>query len=151
MQIDIDFDVFKALTTLRQSEADSYNAVLRRILLMPAEVLETLDMENPDSSNWRGNGKFVGAAARAIISAHGGIWFGNVYFEEGTKFRATYKGQVYSAEVREKKWIGEDGIVRRSPSDAACAISKTNVNGWRFWHVLRPGDSDWVRLEALRS
>jgi predicted CopG family antitoxin len=34
MQIDIDFDVFKALTALRQSEIDSYNDVLRRVLLI---------------------------------------------------------------------------------------------------------------------
>jgi len=32
MQIDIDFDVFKALTILREGEGDSYNSVLRRLL-----------------------------------------------------------------------------------------------------------------------
>jgi hypothetical protein len=151
MQIDIDFDVFKALTALRQSEADSYNAVLRRVLLIPAEDLITSDRDNSDSPNWKGDGKFIGTGARAIAAASGGIWFGNVFFEAGTKFRATYKGQMYCATVRDGKWIGEDGIVRRSPSDAACAISRTNVNGWRFWHALRPGDNEWVRLDSLRS
>ena len=36
MQINIDFEVFKALTALRESESDSYNAVLRRLLELPS-------------------------------------------------------------------------------------------------------------------
>lgn len=38
MQIDIDFEVFKALTALRHNETHSYNSVLRELLkLDPAE------------------------------------------------------------------------------------------------------------------
>jgi hypothetical protein len=151
MQIDIDFDVFKALTALRQSEVDSYNDVLRRVLLIASTDLDTSGNENPDSPNWKGTKPRLGAAAEAIGRAGGDVYFGNTCFPKGTRFKAIYKGQSYSAEVRDGKWVGEDGIVRRSPSDAACAISNTNVNGWRFWHVLRPGDSDWVRLDALRK
>jgi hypothetical protein len=150
MQIDIDFDVFKALTALRQSEADSYNAVLRRVLLMPAEELTTSDNDNPDSPNWTGSRPHM-VVAKEIARAGGDVYFGNICFPKGTRFKAVYKGQAYAAEIRDGKWIGEDGIIRRSPSDAACAISNTNVNGWRFWHVRRPGDSDWVRLDALRK
>jgi hypothetical protein len=150
MQIDIDFDVFKALTALRQSEADSYNEVLRRVLLIASTDLDTAGLENPDSPNWRG-AKPHRVLLEEIGRAGGSAYYGNICFPKGTRFRAIYKGQSYSAEVRDGKWVGEDGIVRRSPSDAACAISNTNVNGWRFWHALRPGESEWVRLDALRK
>ena len=150
MQIEVDFDVFKALTALRQSEADSYNDVLRRVLLIASTDLDAAGLENPDSPNWRG-AKPHRVLLEEIGQAGGNVYFGNICFPKGTRFKAIYKGQSYSAEVRGGKWVGADGIVRRSPSDAACAISNTNVNGWRFWHVLRPGDTDWVRLDALRK
>ncbi len=150
MQIEIDFDVFKALTARRISEADSYNSVIRQLLQMPASQEELSTGENPDLPSWRGNG-MRNAAAKAIAEAGGNVYFGNTCFPNGTRFRATYKGQTYQAEVRDGRWIGADGIARRSPSDAAGAISGTNVNGWRFWHVMRPGDPNWRRLDELKK
>jgi hypothetical protein len=148
MQIEIDFEVFKALTARRMSEAESYNSVIRQLLQMPAQASELIEGENPDAPGWRGGGKpIMNAGARALFH---GAYFGNVAFPEGTKFRATYKGQTYLAEIRGNKWIDADGMPRRSPSDAAGAISGTNVNGWRFWHVLRPGDPSWRRLDELK-
>ena len=79
-----------------------------------------------------------------------GVWFGQTHFPEGTKFRATYKGKTYLAEIRGGTWVGDDGIVRRSPSDAAGAISGTNVNGWRFWHAQIPPSEDWHRLDEFK-
>ena len=81
----------------------------------------------------------------------GGVWFSNVHFPEGTRFRATYKGQTYLAEIRDGRWMGSDGISRNSPSEAAGAISGTSVNGWKFWHVQMPGDPSWRRLDELKS
>ena len=37
--IEIDFDVFKSLTMLREAETNSYNAVIRRLLKLPANKL----------------------------------------------------------------------------------------------------------------
>ena len=49
MQIEIDFEVFKVLTSLRESEADSYNAVIRRLLGLQTEsaLSELLNREMP--------------------------------------------------------------------------------------------------------
>ena len=80
-----------------------------------------------------------------------GAWIGNVHFPNGTRFRATYKGRTYHAQIKDDVWIGEDGIVRRSPSEAASAISDTNVNGWRFWFGIRPSEDEWKRLDEFRT
>ena len=85
-----------------------------------------------------------------IAQALGGAWFNGVHFPEGTQFRATYKGTPYFAEIKNGLWVDSNGVVRTSPSDAASEISDTNVNGWRFWHALKPGDTEWRRLEEFK-
>ena len=153
MQIEIDFDVFKALTAQRKSELDTYNNVVRRLLGLPdkgamlAEVIRNHGRPNSE----------IGTSAMGLFGlsldvekALPGIWYGNVHFPEETKFRATYKGQTYLAEIKGGKWVDGDGIVRRSPSDAAGAISGTNVNGWRFWQAQRPGEQGWHRLDEFK-
>jgi hypothetical protein len=94
-------------------------------------------------------GRPLGELDRAVLGF--GVWFGQVHLPEGTKLRATYKGRTYWAEIKNGNWLGEDRKERRSPSDAAGAISGTNVNGWRFWYAQRPGDPEWHRLDELRS
>lgn len=166
MQIEVDFDVFKALTALRESEVDSYNEVIRRLLKLPsarrepepvaaAEVLihgkrqipinfMQVLAKSPQSSVDTKHGNILASLFE------GGAWYGNTHFPEGTLFRATYKGKTYSGEIREGRWVDQDGVVRTSPSEAASAISGTNVNGWRFWYAKRPGDEDWVKMEELK-
>lgn len=166
MQIEIDFEVFKALTALRKSEADSYNGVIRELLNLPStghepEPVCTVDdlihgtrqipvnilqllAKSPKSSVGTKHGNFLNSLFE------GGAWYGNTHFPDGTLFRATYKGQTYSGEIREGRWVDQDGFVRTSPSDAANAISSTNVNGWRFWYAKRPSDEDWVKMEELK-
>lgn len=175
MQIEIDFQVFKALTSLRESESDSYNAVIRRMLkLSDQNALAASANSMPDQSNDATNalatvdtkgskrGLFgsgpqgnalapTGQVGGLLKNYLGGTWFGDVHFPEGTKFRATYKGQTYYAEIKGGQWIGADGRSRRSPSDAASAISNTNVNGWRFWFVQLPGDPAWRKLDELKQ
>lgn len=173
MQIEIDFEVFKALTARRESESDSYNAVIRRLLSLSSQpnalaafaegkalgAVNALAEGRPAS---RKGGLFGADPKRnalaegnpntkTIAQFLGGVWYGNVHFPEGTKFRATYKGQTYFAEISNGQWTGADGMIRNSPSDAASAISKTNVNGWRFWYVQLPGDPSWRRLDELKS
>lgn len=178
MQIEVDFEVFKALTALRECESDSYNAVIRRFLGLPgvAEIRSPLDAlrelgqlptlssaleevgAKPNRKGLFGSGQTrrnvppTGEEPRGLLSRYvGGVWFSNVHFPEGTKFRATYKGQSYVAEIRDGRWIGADGMARNSPSEAASAISNTNVNGWRFWQVQMPGDPSWRKLDDLKQ
>lgn len=174
MQIDVDFEVFKALTMLRESEADSYNAVIRRLLKLPddnvlsahasysvaSDLNENALLRAVPSDQRRGifgSGKYRNALA-SDASVEGvlakylkGVWFNNIHFPDGTKFRATYKGRTFLAEIKGNQWVGEDGVARSSPSDAASAISHTNVNGWRFWFVQMPGDPSWRRMDELRT
>lgn len=145
MQVEIDFEVFKELTARLESEADTYNEAIRRALGLPAA----------EASLRPGEFDVPGLPAPAqgtglLASFSGGVWFSNVYLPNGTVFRATYKGKTYRARVQNSQWVDEFGIFRTSPSDAATAISGTNVNGWRFWFVRRPQDEDWQRMDALK-
>jgi hypothetical protein len=121
--IDVDFDVYKELTMRRQSESDTYNEVIRRLL--------KLGHAPPSSAK--------GANLKGVM------------FPDGTQFRVTYKGRTYTAEIKNGEWIGADGVFRASPSEAAHAITSTNVNGWRFWQCKRPGDLTWQIMDRLRS
>ncbi|WP_374411081.1 hypothetical protein [Novosphingobium colocasiae] len=151
MQIEIDFDVFKALTAQRENEDDTYNAVIRRLLKLPApNALVGLGLkvgQTPLSSS-DGNSK---NAKNTLASFSGGAWFDNIHFPEGTQFSAIYKGETYTAQIKDGCWVNESGIVSTSPSAAAGAISNTNVNGWRFWYFKRPGDREWMRMDTLKA
>ena len=179
MQIEIDFEVFKALTALRESESDSYNAVIRRLLKLPNAVsdMDSLAIKAllgdaavapsspPQNQDYKGppkrRGLFGSTNAPALASEKnvlgallgryaGGLWLGNAHFPDGTKFRATYKGETYFAEVRDGKWLDQQGVQRTSPSEAASAITGNNVNGWRFWLVQLPDDPAWRKLDEFK-
>jgi len=125
MQIDVDFEVFKALTNRRETESVSYNDVLRGLL----------NLRNPK--------------APAASSTEGGCSFKGVFLPNGTQLRVVYKGTLHQAEIKGGKWLDQNGTPRSSPSDAASAITNTQVNGWRFWEVMRPNDPSWRKLVAL--
>jgi hypothetical protein len=124
--IEVDFQVYKRLTMLREREHDTYNDVIRDLLKLPR-------VRAPDPA---ANG--------------GGALIKGVLFPEGTEFRVNYKGRMYTAKIAGGRWIGEDGAPRNSPSDAAHAITGNNVNGWRFWECKRPSDSKWRVMDQLR-
>jgi hypothetical protein len=142
-QIVIDFDVWKALTARLDSEHDTYNEVIRRLLQLPA----TEAGAQPGEIDWPGQPDALPLPSGPLK----GVWFSSVFFPEGTAFRATYKGKTHRAQILNSQWVDELGHPRTSPSDAASAISNTNVNGWRFWFVRRPYDEDWVRMDALKQ
>ncbi|MDR4305736.1 DUF2924 domain-containing protein [Chelatococcus sambhunathii] len=127
--ISVDFEVWKAITLRRETEAMTPNDVLRQILDLPPE-------REPTASEFIG--KFVGAAS-----------YKGVFFNDGTQFRAIYKGKEYRAAIVDGVWTMEDGTQCTSPSNAATHITKTNVNGWRFWQVKRPEDADWKLMDLL--
>lgn len=147
MQIEVDFDVYKALTLRRKDEADSYSDVIRRLLQIAYE--EKTTGEVPPDQTWPGKVGRIGQLAG--LDDLDGAWIGKVFFPEQTRFRATYKGQTFRAAIKGERWIGEDGVSHSSPSEAASAISGTKVNGWRFWYARRPEDDDWRRLDEFRK
>ena len=127
--IEIDFDVYKALTIRRESEEVTYNDVLRDLLgLNPAVKEKKMGYDN-GGSPWVVKG---------------------VTFPHGTEFRATYKGLVYTGKV-ENGALVVDGKRFSSPSAAAGSITNNLVNGWIFWECKLPGQSYWVTAKQLRK
>ena len=124
--IQIDFDVYKVLTTKRKSESESYNDVLRQMLGLPFQSKHLL---NGPSRAW-------------IIKG--------VTFPEGTQFRANYKGKVYHAKIEGGQFM-MDGRRFDSPSQAAVYITKNSVNGWIFWEACLPGEATWKLLKSFRQ
>lgn len=129
--IDIDFDVFKALTASRQSEEVTYNDVLRDLLRLPPK--------RPDAGS--------GIADNAV----NGAWVSKgVHFPAGTEFRANYKGVSYLGKVDAGALVVNNKRFD-SPSAAAVAITDSPVNGWTFWECRLPGKSSWQMIKSLRK
>ncbi len=129
MKIDVDFDVFKALTLRRSTEDMSCNDVLR-------ELLELGPQESPvPSQPTAGDGEWVAKG---------------VHFPSGTEFRATYKGQMYSGRV-ESGALVVDNRPFGSPSAAAVSITGKPWNGWHFWECRLPGKDSWQTINSLRE
>ena len=75
--VEIDFEVFKALTALRTSEQDSYNDVLRSLLKLASKKFT----QSPEQMSRAAQAEKIGQT-------------GGVNFPPGTEFRARYKGKV---------------------------------------------------------
>lgn len=129
--IEIDFDVFKALTLRRTMEEVTYNDVLRDLLGL--------------SSTKRAPGE------PHTSSTTGGGWFTKgVTFPEGTEFRATHKGQACSGKVESGELV-VNGERYDSPSAAAVAITGRPTNGWIFWECRLPGKTSWQIIKSFRK
>ena len=128
-RIDVDFDVFKALTMRRPSEEISENDVLRRLLGLPPRHVEGSAPTAPTSDDWITKG---------------------VRFPAGTEFRASYKGKTHSGRV-EGGALLLDGKRFDSPSAAAMSITNSPVNGWTFWQARLPGRADWRMIKSYRA
>lgn len=63
--------------------------------------------------------------------------------------RATYKGETYKANLKNDGSVRYDGVDYKTPSGAAMAIAKRNVNGWSFWHYKE--NEDWISISHLRK
>jgi len=128
--IEVDFEVFKALTVRRTSESMTENDVIRSLLGLGDQASKpTTGNENTNEIAWVCKG---------------------VAFPHGTEFRATYKGQLYSGVVSEGALVVQ-GKRFTSPSSAAVAITGSPVNGWRFWECLLPERKQWKVIAELRD
>ena len=127
--IEVDFDVFKALTARRPSEDVSENDVLRRLLGLPAKKHAETYPTTPQAGDWVTKG---------------------VHFPDGTEFRANYKGQTHLGRV-EKGALVLSGKRYDTPSAAAMSITDSPVNGWTFWQARLPGHAGWRLIKSLRK
>ena len=127
--IEIDFDVYKALTARRPSEDVTENDVLRQLLHLPPERTSATSANSPAPSDWVTKG---------------------VRLPAGTELRATYKGQNYLARVADGALV-LNGERFDSPSAAAMSITHHPINGWTFWQCRLPGQARWTLLRELRT
>lgn len=128
--IEIDFDVYKAITARRSSEAVSENDVLRNLLGLSTKARSASATAMPEDAadDWVAKG---------------------VRFPAGTEFRGNYKGQAWLGRV-ERGALVVNGRRFATPSAAAGFITKTPVNGWTFWESRAPGQASWQIIKALR-
>lgn len=128
--IQVDFDVFKALTMRRASEEVSENDVLRQLLGL------SIRKGTPTQPSTTAPGDWITKGVRFPVS---------------TEFRATYKGQTYLARV-EGAALVLSGKRFDSPSAAAMSITGNKpVNGWTFWECRLPGQAGWKMIKSLRK
>lgn len=126
--IEIDFDVYKQLTVLRETETVTYNDVVRKLLKLPSQP-----------------------HAKAEAST-GAPWIvSDTSFPAGSEFIVEYKGELISGLVKDGKLQLSDGRKFTTPSAAAVSVTGSNVNGWRFWKCKLPGATKFVLLERLRG
>jgi len=127
--IEVDFDVYKALTMRRPSEDVSENDVLRQLLGL------STTREPSSASGVPAPGEWVTKGIR---------------FPAGTEFRAKYKGQTWLARV-EGGALVLNGKRYDTPSAAAGSVTDHPVNGWTFWECRLPGQAGWKMLKSLRK
>lgn len=127
--IEVDFDVFKALTARRPSEEVSENDVLRQLLHLPRKSPASELSELPGPDDWVVKG---------------------VRIPVGTELRAAYKGKIHLGRVADGALV-LNGSKFESPSAAAMSITHHPVNGWIFWQYRRPGQGKWTQLRDLRK
>ena len=127
--IDVDFDVYKAITLRRSAEEVTANDVLRQVLGLSSKKEPSVPTSRPEASDWITKG---------------------VRFPAGTEFRARYKGQTWLGRVDGGALV-INGKRYDSPSAAAVAITENPVNGWTFWECRLPGQGGWKMLKALRK
>lgn len=138
MQIEVSFSVWKQLTSRLADEHDTYDAVIGR--LVEPHVSDVLELADADR------------IAQSEDDSVRGAMFKGVFLPNGTRLRASHRGKTYFATIVGSQWQDDvSGEVRSSPSQAAYAITKTSINGWQFWLVKRPQDSEWHSLHALRG
>lgn len=139
MMIEIDFEVFKAITARRPSQHVTENDVLRSLLGLPAKS----KLEVAVSALGEGVAAMAG-------SRPGDVWVcKSVRFPVNSHLRAKYQGRTVQAEIK-VDGIHVAGKVANSPSQAAHFVTNTNVNGWTFWEARFPGQQGWTPIQALR-
>ncbi|TXL70748.1 hypothetical protein FHP25_33245 [Vineibacter terrae] len=135
-QIEIDIEVYKALEAARISFEETHNDILHRVLkITPSGRTESI--------------------AAPIISPREIAWSRNgVELPEGTRWRLVTTGAERSGHVT-AGYFDYQGTKFGSPSGLAMSLYRTktgkttNLNGWRYIEVSRPGEADWILLQDL--
>ena len=146
--ISIDFAIHKLIEANRNSFEESPNDVLRRLLGLPKSPVPTPLALRKSGLNSFGNGRTSGRS-----------WcYGGVELPAGTELSLDYPGvkKEVSGVVHNGVWEIE-GEQFSSPSRAAITIvsrergEDISLNGWLYWKIRCPGETEWIALNSLRN
>ncbi len=128
-QIDIDADIYNLIEAERQGFSEPSYMALRRLLKLPE----------------------VSAGTRAWTDE-------GVVVPHGSRARMEYArgSQVYEGRFLDGKLVvNGQGYGSLSAAANAVAITrsgeKTSLNGWFYWKVQFPNETEWRSLQGMRS
>lgn len=133
--IEIDFDVHRHIEISRRGFSETPNAVLRRLLGLDQMRSHSNEAAPVDIRSW---------SSKGVVLPH------------GTRVRMEYNGRMHQGAILDGAWCVE-GERSASPSAAASSVARTrhgkrtNLDGWVYWLVLVPGETDWKKLSHLRT
>ena len=134
--IEIDFDVHKVIENARRGFEETRNSALRRLLGLP-------EAKSPPPSS-------------TVAAPQHKTWIGHgVVLPHGTNVRMKYSGHEYEGLILDGLWVIGDRKFD-TPSGAASGVGRTKkgtttqLDGFKYWFVKRPGDAGWIFLENLR-
>jgi hypothetical protein len=148
MKIEIDLDVYKALTLRLEHEKQTLNDVLREMLDLHS-IVEPIDFAEESRQAAPESVALASQVAANSLVYQPGFSSRGLFLPNGTALRARYKGQEFRARIENSLWIDHENNRQHSPTAAAKVITGNSVNGWRFWEAWRPGDEKWRRLDLL--
>ena len=152
--IEIDWDVFQAITARRPSQAITPNVVLREVFKKDIERLHRLRPKAGSLARAQGlDPRKKQAQKRSLVTK----W---ISFPHGTQLRGSYLGKIYRAEIDDGHIAvkGLEGNQRFSSLSQAVRAAtegeiknKTVHSGWSFWEYLVPDSHIWRKAKKAKD
>lgn len=80
-----------------------------------------------------------------------GVHWDKLFLPAGTRLRTKYFGDYKYAEIKKDKIIYDSKEVASVSQLARKMRNNTSVNAWLHMEVMRPGDREWLKANALRA
>lgn len=136
-KIEIDWDIHKLIEAERSSFDEPPYVALRRLLKLPPKPTAAPgDQEGRSGLAWSDSG---------VTVPHGSL--ARMEYNRGT--------QVYEGQFLDGKLVvnGQSFGTLSAAADALAVTKdgkKTSLNGWNYWKVKFPGETNWRSLKDMR-
>lgn len=135
-RIEIDWDIHKLIEGERRSFGEPPYIALRRLLGLPPVTPSTLVSPPSAERPWTDEG---------VTVPHGSL--ARMEYNRGAQ---VYEGQFLNGQLV----VNGQSFDTLSAAANALAVTKdgkkTTLNGWSYWKVKLPGETDWRSLKELR-
>ena len=142
--IDIDWDIHRLIESERRGFDEPSYCALRRLLGLSDIAIAPETKSPPIDATTGASG--IPWSEDGVRIPHGSL--ARMKYNYG---RQTYEGNFWNGELI----IGEQVFDSLSNAANTLAITKkgtsTQLNGWKYWEVKFPGESDWKKLWDLRK